>query len=127
MLILVHVVLLLCLTCVPALADFSGPVVSVLDGDTISVMHNGRAEKVRLSGIDCPEKGQAYGNNAKYAASELVYGKEITLQTYGRDKYGRTLADVFLPDGTNANAGRSKTAGAGGIQNHFDPTVSPTF
>ena len=103
MLILVHVVLLLCLTCVPALADFSGPVVSVLDGDTISVMHNGRAEKVRLSGIDCPEKGQAYGNNAKHAASELVYGKEVTLQTYGLDKYGRTLADVFLRDGTNVN------------------------
>ena len=103
MLILVHVVLLLCLTCVPALADFSGPVVSVLDGDTISVMHNGRAEKVRLSGIDCPEKGQAYDKRAKQAASALVFGKEVTLQTHGKDNYGRTLGDVFLLDGTNVN------------------------
>ncbi len=38
---------------------FTGPVVSVLDGDTIEVLHNTRPERVRLSGIDCPEKGQA--------------------------------------------------------------------
>ena len=41
-------------------ADFSGSVVSVLDGDTIEVLHNHRPERIRLSGIDCPEKGQAY-------------------------------------------------------------------
>jgi endonuclease YncB( thermonuclease family) len=43
-----------------ALADFSGPVVSVLDGDTIKVPHNTRAERIRRSGIDCPEKGQLF-------------------------------------------------------------------
>jgi micrococcal nuclease len=84
-------------------AEFSGPVVSVLDGDTIEVLHNNRPERIRLSGIDCPEKGQAYGNNAKHAASELVFGKEVTLQTHGHDKYGRTLSDVLLLDGTNVN------------------------
>ena len=84
-------------------ADFSGSVVSVLDGDTIEVLHNTRAERIRLSGIDCPEKGQAYGNNAKRAASARVFGKEVTLQTHGKDKYGRTLGDVFLSDGTNVN------------------------
>jgi micrococcal nuclease len=55
-------------------ADFSGPVVSVLDGDTIEVLHNNRPEPIRLSGIDCPEKGQAYGTRTKQAASELVLG-----------------------------------------------------
>jgi endonuclease YncB( thermonuclease family) len=83
--------------------DFTGPVVSVLDDDTLEVLHNHRAERIRLSGIDCPEKGQAYGNNAKHAASELVFGKEVTLQTHGLDKYGRTIAEVVLPDGTNVN------------------------
>ena len=82
-------------------ADFTGPVVSNLDRDTIEVLHNGQAELVRLYGIDCPEKGQAYGTRAKQAASELVFGKEGTLQTFGKDKYGRTIADVLLPDGTN--------------------------
>jgi endonuclease YncB( thermonuclease family) len=52
--------------------DFTGPVVSVLDGDTIEVLHHQHSERIRLSGIDCPEKGQAYGNNAKHAASALV-------------------------------------------------------
>jgi micrococcal nuclease len=53
--------------------------------------------------IGCLEKGQAYGNNTKHAASKLVFGKQVTLQTHGLDKYGRTLGDVFLPDGTNVN------------------------
>ena len=85
------------------LADFTGPVVSVLDGDTIEVLHNTHPERIRLSGIDCPEKGQAYGNNAKHAVSALVFGKDVTLDTHGQDKYRRTLADVFLRDGTNVN------------------------
>jgi len=75
----------------------------VLDGDTIEVLHNNRAERIRLNGIDRPEKGQAYGKRAKQAASELVFGKQVTLQTHGLDKYGRTIADVLLPDGTNVN------------------------
>ena len=86
-----------------AVADFSGLVVSILDGDTIEVLHNDRPEHIRLHGIDCPEKGQAYGTRAKQAASELVLGGEVTLQTYGHDKYGRTLAAVLLLDGTNVN------------------------
>lgn len=84
-------------------ADFSGQVVGVLDGDTIEVLHNTRAERIRLNGIDCPEKGQAYGQRAKQAASELIFGKQVTLQTFGKDKYGRTIADVLLPDSTNVN------------------------
>jgi micrococcal nuclease len=95
------VLLLLCARL--ATANISGPVVSVLDGDTIEVLHNTRPERVRLSGIDCPEKGQAFGKRAKQAASELVFGKQVRLQTHGKDKYGRTLADVLLLDETNVN------------------------
>src|SRR4026208_2575355 len=84
-------------------ADLSGPVVSVLDGDTIEVLHNTHPERVRLSGIDCPEKGQAFGTRAKQALSALVFGRDVILQTHGQDKYGRTLGDVFLLDGTNVN------------------------
>ncbi len=80
-----------------ALADFTGRVVSVLDGDTIEVLNGHHTERIRLSGIDCPEKGQAYGNNAKHAASALAFGKEVTIQTHGYDKYRRTLGDVILP------------------------------
>ncbi len=84
-------------------ADLPGQVVRVLDGDTIEVLHNQHPERIRLHGIDCPEKGQAYGQNAKHAASDLVFGKEVTLHAFGKDKYGRTIGDVILPDGMNAN------------------------
>ena len=46
-------------------SDFTGSVVSVLDGDTIKVLNSQHSERIRLSGIDCPEKGQAYGKRAK--------------------------------------------------------------
>ena len=83
--------------------DFSGPVVSVLDGDTLEVLHHNRAERIRLSGIDCPEKGQAFGKRAKQAVSTLAFRKEVTIQNHGHDKYRRTLGDVILSDGTNVN------------------------
>ena len=51
-------------------ADATGLVGSVLDGDTIEVLHHTRAERIRLNGIDCPEKGYAYSKRAKHAASE---------------------------------------------------------
>ena len=60
-------------------------------------------QRIYLNGIDCPEKGRAYRKRAKQAASELVLGEEVTLQTYGKDKHGRTIAVVFLADGTNVN------------------------
>jgi micrococcal nuclease len=88
---------------IAAASEFTGQAVSVLEGDIIEVLHNNRPERIRLNGIDCPENGQDYGKRAKQAASELVFGKEVTLQTHGLDKYGRTIADVLLPDGTNIN------------------------
>ena len=50
-------------------AAFTGQVVGVIDGDTIDVLHNGQAERIRLNGIDCPEKKQAYGKKAKQFTS----------------------------------------------------------
>ena len=47
--------------------------------------------------------GKAFCLLAKHAASELVYGKEVTVQTHGKDKYKPTIGDVILPDGTNVN------------------------
>ena len=81
----------------------TGNVTGVLDGDTLEVLHHKHPERIRLNGIDCPEKGQAYGKRAKQATSELVFGKDVTLRTYGLDKDKRTIGDVFLPDGINAS------------------------
>jgi micrococcal nuclease len=91
------------LACSAFAADFSGQVVSILDGDTIEVLHNGKAQRIRLQGIDCPEKGQPFGNNAKQATSDLVFAMQVTVEIHGQDKYKRTLGDVLVADGTNAN------------------------
>src|SRR5438445_5979572 len=88
-----------------ATADFSGRVVGISDGDTIKVMHNGAAEKIRLYGIDCPEKGQPFGTKAKRFTSQLVFGKEVTVKDYGLDnnRFKRTLGEIVLPDGRVVN------------------------
>lgn len=79
----------------------TGKVVGVLEGDTIEVVYDRHQKRIRLNGIDCPEKGQPYGTKAKQAVSNLVLGKGVALETRGLDKNGRTIADVFLPDGIN--------------------------
>ena len=65
--------------------------------------YRGQVKRVRLNGIDCPENGQAYGQKARQAASALAFGKDVTIETHGKDKYKRTIGDVILPDGTNLN------------------------
>lgn len=84
-------------------AEFTSPVVRVIEGDIIEVQHNHHSEHIRLNGIDCPEKGQAFGLIAEHVASDLVFRKEVTLQTHGLDEDGRTIGDVILPDGMNLN------------------------
>jgi endonuclease YncB( thermonuclease family) len=82
---------------------FTSPVVRVLEGDTFEVLHNHHPELIRLSGIDCPEKGQPFGLFAEHVASDFVFRKQVTLQTHGLDEDGRTMGDVILPDGMNLN------------------------
>lgn len=75
---------------------FFGRVVSVTDGDTIAVMNGGRAETVRLEGVDCPERKQPFSAQAKKATSDLVFGKDVVVEVTGKDRYGRTLGRVSV-------------------------------
>ena len=84
---------------VAAFADFSGKVVAVKDGDKLEVMKGGVAVRVRLSGIDCPEKGQSFGQRAKQAVSDLAFGKTVEGRDKGRDRKNRTVGEVMLQDG----------------------------
>ena len=81
---------------------WNGKVVGVSDGDTITVMHDGMAEKIRLYGIDCPEKGQAFGKRAKQFTSKMVFGKVVEARPITTDRYGRTIAWIYF-DGTCLN------------------------
>ncbi|MGC4095756.1 MAG: thermonuclease family protein [Nitrospira sp.] len=95
-------VLLFLFSVAPAFS-FTGRVVAVLDGDTLEVLHSGKAERIRLTGIDCPEKKQPFGQRAKQATSTLSFGQYVTVHSDGKDRYGRVLGEVELRDGTNLN------------------------
>lgn len=72
-------------------------VVGVADGDTIAVRCGDHVqERVRLMEIDAPEKKQAYGQKAKQALSDLLYGKQVVVEGGGHDRYGRLLAHLKL-------------------------------
>ena len=74
-------------------------VVGVHDGDTITALTDDKRElKVRLHGLDAPELRQPFGQAAKRALSDLVFGMQVTLHTTGNDRYGRTLARVTVDD-----------------------------
>lgn len=83
-------------------ATWTGKVVGVADGDTITVLHDGKGERIRLYGIDCPEKRQAFGKRAKQFTSKMVYGKNVEVRPVTTDRYGRTIAWVYV-DGTCLN------------------------
>jgi len=80
-----------------------GEVVRVLDGDTIEVMQGGKARRIRLHGVDCPEKRQPFGAAAKQFASSRCFGKVVTVKVVDKDRYGRAVGEVILPDGANLN------------------------
>ena len=72
---------------------FEAVVVSVYDGDTITVRTD-ETIKIRLHGIDAPELKQPFGQASKQALSGLVFGKKVTVKPDKKDRYGRTIARV---------------------------------
>lgn len=75
-------------------ADFTGKVVAVADGDTITVLRGQEQVKVRLSGIDAPERKQPYGERARQSMINLVFGKQVFVEERKLDRYGRTVGLV---------------------------------
>lgn len=71
-----------------------GKVVKVVDGDTLHVYSNKGTYKIRLFGIDAPERGQAYGKRAKEHLEFLVAGKQVIAIVESKDRYGRYVASV---------------------------------
>ena len=87
-----------------AVADeFAGRVVGVTDGDTLTVLRAGHAATVRLQGVDAPEKRQAYGDRARRFVADLAFDQTVSVRTTGRDRNGRLLGEVVLPDGRSLN------------------------
>ncbi len=83
-------------------AESGVKVVSVADGDTITISENGKEQKIRFYGIDCPEGDQQFGQQAKHFTSAMVSGRNIQIKPMDTDRYGRTVALVYT-DGINLN------------------------
>jgi endonuclease YncB( thermonuclease family) len=84
-------------------------IISVIDGDTIDVDHLNKKFTIRLVGIDAPELGtgeynpsQPFAHAAKKHLTSLIGNRIVDIKTYGSDRYGRTLGEVFV-DNKNIN------------------------
>lgn len=94
-----------------AFADISGNVVSVTDGDTIKVLDSSNTQhKVRLTGIDAPEKGQHYGTKSREHLASMVAGKEVIVESDKNDRYGRVLGKVWVQPSDCPTCGKTLDA-----------------
>jgi endonuclease YncB( thermonuclease family) len=74
-----------------------GRITGIVDGDTINMRILGKQQiQVHIAFLDAPEKGQAFGQRAKQAMSELVFGKDVKLRPHTIDRYGRLVARVLI-------------------------------
>jgi endonuclease YncB( thermonuclease family) len=83
--------------------EFTASVVRARDGDSIDVRADGQIVRLRLNGIDCPEFRQPRGREAWAFTWERVRGQTVRVRETAQDKYGRTVADVTLPDSSVLN------------------------
>lgn len=88
---------LIALVCTANAETITGRVVSVADGDTITVLDGDKVQhKIRLAGIDTPEKKQAFGNRSKESLSAMTFDKSVDVETGKRDRYGRQIGKVLV-------------------------------
>ena len=82
----------LLISCAIEAGTLQGKVVGVADGDSLTVLDNNKTQhKIRLQGIDAPEKAQAFGQKSKQSLHQLVHNKQVTVEFQKKDKYGRTV------------------------------------
>ena len=96
---------LLCFLFLPLLSfsQIKGKVIKITDGDTFVLLTDSKEQiKIRLHGIDAPEKKQDYGTVSKNYLSNLVFKKDITIEFKNRDRYGRSIGIAFV-EGVNVN------------------------
>lgn len=81
----------------PATQSFEGRVVAVADGDTLTVLDsNNLQHKIRVAGIDAPEKGQTFGDRSKQSLANAVMGEDVRVEWNKQDRYGRYVAKIWV-------------------------------
>ena len=91
-----------------AQADIQGKVVGILDGDTVTVLDSDQVQhRVRLSGIDAPEKRQAFGQRSKESLSDCAFDKQAVIEGSKFDRYKRLVGKVVV-NGQDCNLSQVK-------------------
>lgn len=101
---------LFCMLSCSAFAEtLSGRIVGISDGDTVTLLdaHN-QQHKIRLAGIDAPEKSQAFGQRSKENLSQLVFDRTVQVDGNKTDRYGRFLGKIIV-NGKDANLEQIRT------------------
>lgn len=79
--------------------DLAGEVVAIADGDTLTILDDAKTQhKIRLAGIDAPEKGQAFGTKARENLAGRVFRKTVRIEVIDVDRYRREVGRIFLGD-----------------------------
>jgi micrococcal nuclease len=112
----------LLLLSVCALGQLRGKVVSISDGDTFTILVDEEQIKIRLHGIDCPEKSQDFGNVAKEFLSDLIFNKEVEVIQTDTDRYGRTIGKASI-NGVSINE-QLLNAGLAWHYKYYDKNVT---
>jgi endonuclease YncB( thermonuclease family) len=77
--------------------EISGKVVAIADGDTLTVLDHAKVQhKIRLAGIDAPEKGQPFGTKAREALAGKVFGQVVRVEVIDVDRYKREVGRIYL-------------------------------
>ena len=107
--------------------SFTGRVVGITDGDTITVLDElNQQHTIRLAEIDAPERGQPWGDRSRQELSALVFGKSVSVQQTDTDRYGRVVARVFS-DGRDVNRAMVEEGGAWAYREYLtDDTLIAT-
>lgn len=76
-----------------------GRVIKIVDGDTFDILKDDQTTlRIRINGIDCPERKQDYYKVSKDALGSYIFGKMVRLTIHGTDRFRRILADVYVGD-----------------------------
>ncbi len=102
--------------------NIQGKVVKIADGDTVTVLMNNRQYKIRLAGIDAPEKGQPYSQKSREYLAAMVAGERVSVKVINKDKYGRYVGKIQTDNIKDVN-GEMLKAGLAWHYRYFDKST----
>lgn len=105
-----------------ALANISGEVIRIIDGDTVEVLVNNKPLRIRLADIDAPESKQPFGQRSRQSLADLIFRHQVVIADQGTDRYNRTLGTIYTNENINVNAEQIRRGMAWAYRYHERPT-----